>query len=107
MQRPRSSGWTKSAQAWITEIERGDFNREFILDRPMMERVHAQKFTVALDVGCGEGRFCRMLRSCGIRTVGIDPTEALIEYARRSDPNGDYRLGRVEGSSLRTTHLTS
>jgi 2-polyprenyl-3-methyl-5-hydroxy-6-metoxy-1,4-benzoquinol methylase len=96
MPRSRSNGWTESAEAWISEIERGDFNREFILDRPMMERIHAQKFTIALDVGCGEGRFCRMLRSCDIRAVGIDPTEALIGHARQSDPSGDYMLGRAE-----------
>jgi 2-polyprenyl-3-methyl-5-hydroxy-6-metoxy-1,4-benzoquinol methylase len=38
-----------------------------------------EAFTSALDVGCGEGRFCRMIREQGISTVGIDPTRALLE----------------------------
>jgi ubiquinone/menaquinone biosynthesis C-methylase UbiE len=53
-------------------------------------------FWTALDVGCGEGRFCRMLQVAGISTVGIDPTEELLRQARRRDPKGDYRIGRAE-----------
>ncbi len=37
-----------------------------------------------------------MLEALGIKTVGIDPTEALIRHARQQDPEGDYRIGRAE-----------
>jgi SAM-dependent methyltransferase len=88
-----SNGWTESAQAWIADMGlKGDFGREFVLDAPMLERVEARGFKTALDVGCGEGRFCRMLRARCIQTIGVDPTEALIEHARREDPAGDYRI---------------
>jgi SAM-dependent methyltransferase len=43
-----------------------------------------------LDVGCGEGRFCRMLGAEGIACTGVDPTRALIERARELDPGGAY-----------------
>jgi len=76
--------------------EQGDFSRKFVLDAPMLERVRGRGFEAALDIGCGEGRFCRMLKACGIRTVGIDPTEDLILHARKRDPEGNYRLGRAE-----------
>jgi len=76
--------------------DHGDFSRRFVLDAPMMERIQGRGLKVALDVGCGEGRFCRMLQTCGIQTVGVDPTEALIEHALHRDPNGDYRIGRAE-----------
>ncbi|MFV3130795.1 class I SAM-dependent methyltransferase [Niveispirillum sp. KHB5.9] len=49
-----------------------------------------------MDVGCGEGRFCRILRDLGIRTTGIDPTRALLDRARTLDPTGDYRLETAE-----------
>ena len=92
-----SGGWAESAEAWIAEIgDRGDYGREFVLDVPMMARIKDRGYTNALDVGCGEGRFCRMLQACGIRTVGIDPTEPLIQHARLQDPQGDYRIGRAE-----------
>jgi SAM-dependent methyltransferase len=92
-----TDGWNESAQAWLAEMgERGDFSREFILDPPMLARIDAGRFTTALDVGCGEGRFCRALTARGIRTTGIDPTETLLTEARRRDPGGDYRSGRAE-----------
>lgn len=49
-----------------------------------------------LDVGCGEGRFCRMLRDRGADTVGIDPTPPLLGTARERDPDGSYLLGKAE-----------
>jgi SAM-dependent methyltransferase len=91
------NGWDESASAWIASLKTsGDFAREHVLDAPMLERVRAGRFTTALDVGCGEGRFCRMLQPLGIETVGIDPTEQLLRHARQQDPTGDYRLGRAE-----------
>jgi SAM-dependent methyltransferase len=80
--------------------ERGDYAREFVLDPPMLERIRAKKFATALDIGCGEGRFCRMMQQSGIQTTGIDPTEALIQQARRLDPHGDYRIGIAEALNL-------
>jgi SAM-dependent methyltransferase len=62
----------------------------------MLSRVSAGRFTNALDVGCGEGRFCRMLKAAGVAATGIDPTPALLETAQRRDPDGDYRPGRAE-----------
>jgi SAM-dependent methyltransferase len=92
-----TNGWNESAAAWIAVMgEDGDFSRKHVLDKPMMERIRAGNFKSALDVGCGEGRFSRMLKAAGIQTVGIDPTEILIEEARRRDPAGDYRLAAAE-----------
>ena len=91
------SGWPEAAAAWIADMgEAGDYGRACVLDRPMLERIHGRRFATALDVGCGEGRFCRMLQAAGISTVGIDPTEALVRQARRRDPKGDYRIARAE-----------
>src|SRR3954471_4019464 len=92
-----SDGWTASAAAWIVEQgEDGDYGRRFVLDAPMRARIEGRGFRNALDVGCGEGRFCRIMQRAGIRTTGIDPTEALLARAMKLDPQGDYRLGRAE-----------
>ncbi len=96
---PGVDGWEDSAEAWLRAMgDEGDFARRFVLDAPMLERValSASKGATALDVGCGEGRFCRLLQTQGLRTVGIDPTAALIERARECDPAGDYRVSRAE-----------
>ena len=91
------SDWDQSAQAWITEMgDRGDWSREHVLDPAMLGRLAGRRFERALDVGCGEGRFCRLLGAAGIPAIGIDPTAALLEQARRRDPSGDYRLANAE-----------
>jgi len=98
-----NNGWELSAQAWIDSMgERGDWAREHVLDPVMLGRVAAGQHGRALDVGCGEGRFCRMLKATGINTTGIDPTAQLLETARRRDPSGDYRLGRAEQLEFET-----
>lgn len=92
-----SDGWDDSAGAWIAEQgDRGDFGRRHVLDGPMLARIRGRDFGTALDVGCGEGRFCRMLRHEGIRAVGVDPTDGLLQRARALDPDGDYRTGTAE-----------
>jgi len=92
-----NDGWDTSAQAWIDSLgERGDWGREHVLDPVMNDRVSRGGFKNALDVGCGEGRFCRRLKTLGIAATGIDPTEQLVAMARARDPLGDYRLGRAE-----------
>jgi SAM-dependent methyltransferase len=92
-----NDGWNQSAQAWIDNSgEHGDDSRRYILDPVMQQRLVARRYSRALDVGCGEGRFCRLMQGQGIATVGIDPTTALIEEAQRRDPAGDYREGVAE-----------
>ncbi len=92
-----SGGWDQSAPAWL-EVQRdgGDFGRRFVLDAPMLARIRGRGFRTALDVGCGEGRFCRLMQAEGLMTVGVDPTVAFIERARVCDPAGDYRIDRAE-----------
>src|SRR3954471_24592362 len=92
-----SNGWEQSAQAWISSIgERGDWAREHVLDPVMLGRMGRGRFARALDVGCGEGRFCRMLKAAGVTAIGIEPTGPLLETARQRDPSGDYRRGVAE-----------
>jgi SAM-dependent methyltransferase len=92
-----SQGWDESAQAWINVMgEEGDWGRRYVLDTPMLTRVRNGQYRNAVDIGCGEGRFCRMLHKLGIRSVGIDPTNSFIERARQQHAEGDYRVGRAE-----------
>ena len=90
-------GWDASAAAWIAiQGEAGDFGRVHVLDTPMLALVDELAPARLLDVGCGEGRFCRMLAARGIAATGIDPAAALIAQARALHPAGDYRVAGAE-----------
>ena len=92
-----TDGWDDSAAAWLEEMgQAGDYGRAFVLDPAMRERLRRRSWRRALDVGCGEGRLCRMLRSDGVEAVGLDPTAALLAAARERDPTGRYVDGRAE-----------
>lgn len=91
------NGWQSSAEAWIADMgDSGDFSRRYVLDPVMLPRALARSPRNALDVGCGEGRFCRMLTHYGVRTTGIDPTPALIGTARNRDAKGTYLEASAE-----------
>lgn len=90
------TGWDQSAAAWLNTIgAAGDFGRVAVLD-PVMTGLASRYSGKAIDVGCGEGRFVRMLKTQGFDTCGIDPTVALIEAAQARDPGGDYRVAGGE-----------
>jgi SAM-dependent methyltransferase len=52
----------------------------------------------ALDVGCGMGRWTRLLHARGARVTGIDPTQEMLEAALRLSPDLDYR--RMSATAL-------
>lgn len=62
---------------------------------PWEARLVAAHFPAAparvLDLGCGAGRTTIALRRLGYRVIGIDLAPALLEAARRLDPDLDVR----------------
>ena len=92
-----NNGWQASAAAWIADMgDDGDFGRRYVLDPVMVPRALACSPRMALDVGCGEGRFCRALEAHGISTVGLDPTPALVDAARARNARGQLVRGQAE-----------
>ncbi|WP_312526833.1 class I SAM-dependent methyltransferase [Paracoccus sp. (in: a-proteobacteria)] len=91
------NGWERSAAAWIADMgENGDFSRRHVLDGPMLARVRTKPHRNALDVGSGEGRFCRMLQEMGLTTIGVEPTQTLRATAQSRDQTGTYVAARAE-----------
>jgi SAM-dependent methyltransferase len=82
--------WDKSAAAWIALLERGHFNRTHLLDPVLLRMAGDVAGCLIVDVGCGEGRFCRILSGHGAVTIGIEPTRDLITEATRRHPDGCY-----------------
>jgi SAM-dependent methyltransferase len=98
--------WEESAQAWIASLgERGDRGREFVLDPAMKPLLVAGGYRRALDVGCGEGRLCRMMADMGIAVTGLDPTPSLIAYAHNAHPAGHYVQAGGEAMPFDDAHF--
>lgn len=47
----------------------------------------------AVDVGCGAGRAVAELLDSGVKAVGVDVSEEMIEVARQRWPQADLRVG--------------
>jgi SAM-dependent methyltransferase len=91
------NGWQDSSKAWIADMgEHGDFGRRYVLDPVMLPRALARRPQHALDVGCGEGRFCRLLRQQQVKVTGLDPTPGLLNVAKQRDPRGAYLQASAE-----------
>jgi len=83
--------WKQSAEAWIRDQgEQGDWSRRFILDPALEEVLREVEGKAVLDLGCGEGRYCRVLKGKGAEVTGIDPVPRFIEQARALDPVSRY-----------------
>ena len=73
------SQWTKYAEDWI---ETDQSVRTGMLDSWMLDALGNVAGKTVIDIGCGEGRFSRILSERSAVVSGIDLTDALIERAR-------------------------
>ena len=91
--------WSASADAWDRAVSE-DINRIGLLDSRALRLMGDVAGLRVLDVGCGEGRFVRMLRERGADAEGLDPVIRLIELAAHRSPEAYWHLGTAEKMSL-------
>jgi len=101
-QREGAEGWAASARAYITFQDGPDPHRTLLLDPVMLDLCGDVRDRRALDAGCGEGRFARMLAERGARVVALDLTGELIAAAQaRSGGHHACVRGTAEALPLR------
>jgi len=95
--------WKQLAPAWIRQVREGtNPTRRGLLDLPMIQACGDVRGLKALDCGCGEGRFCRMLLDRGAELVlGVDLCPPMISAASElATGKDDYVLGDVQDMSF-------
>ncbi len=97
----QDGGWAESARAYIAFQDAGDPNRTLLLDPVMLRLCGDVAGLRAIDVGCGEGRFSRMLADRGAQVTGIDFTDEMVRTARDRDTRGAYVRGSAEDLPFR------
>ena len=96
MEAEGAKGWDASAEAWIARVDSGDPAREILLDPVVLEMCGEVSGLTALDVGCAEGRYSRMLAARGAVVTGFDPCRALVAAATARHPAGKYLIASAE-----------
>jgi len=91
------ASWANSVEAWIRRIDEGEPNRELLLDPVMLDLCGEVRGVRVLDVGCGEGRFSRMLEARGATTFALDPTAGMVAAAKA---RGTHRTIRAAAERL-------
>ncbi len=86
--------WTDAAEDWFQQDQSV---RTGMLDSWMLKALGDVTGTKVLDIGCGDGRFSRLLAGSGANVTGVDLTEPFIERARSlAVGNETYIVGDAE-----------
>ncbi len=62
--------------------ECGDFAKRHLLNPALLRLLGEVRGRRVLDAGCGNGYFSRMLAERGAHVVGVEPTDAMVAFAR-------------------------
>jgi len=87
-----SESWEAHASEWIKWARAPGHDSYWRFHRDQFLRLLPPPGRRTLDVGCGEGRLTRHLKSLGHIIVGIDSSPSLVAAARALDPSMDIRL---------------
>ena len=74
----------------------------------VMERVYRQlqrsePFSVALDIGCGAGLSTKALAGFAKKRIGLEPAEAMLQWASTVAPGAYFAAGAAEAIPLRNS----
>ena len=90
--------WEAMAEDWISRLQDVETShREAMLDGWMLDAVGDVSGRKVVDLGCGEGRFSRMLAERGALVTGVDLCRPFIEFAKKHQVSDEaYLIGDME-----------
>ena len=79
--------WETQANEWIDWARTPGHDSYWQFHRDQFLQIVPAPGVLTIDVGCGEGRLTRHLKSSGHQVIGIDASPSLVAAARASDPS--------------------
>lgn len=97
--------YSNYAKQWAARMRSGENTAHEYLEKPAMyKRLPDLTGKSVLAVGCGTGEECEHLKSLGAsKVVGIDVSEGLIEYAKKSYSDIEFHVMDMENIELDQT----
>jgi ubiquinone/menaquinone biosynthesis C-methylase UbiE len=86
-----SDAWEQEARNWIDWARAPNHDTYWRFHRDQFLALLPAPGKLTADVGCGEGRLPRDLKTIGHQVIGLDVSQTMIDAAREADPDGDYR----------------
>jgi ubiquinone/menaquinone biosynthesis C-methylase UbiE len=62
------------------------------------KEIEMASYDTVIDVGCGTGALCSVLREKGLSVTGVDPAEKMLDIARKTTQGENIRF--VKGSTV-------
>ena len=87
-----SAAWDAEAENWVAWAREPGHDSYWTFHRDVFRQLLPEARGRSLDVGCGEGRLPRDLKTWGYRVAGVDASATLIRHAQEADPEGEYRV---------------
>jgi ubiquinone/menaquinone biosynthesis C-methylase UbiE len=85
-----AEGWKTESEHWAAWARTPGHDSYWRSHREQFFPFIPSPGALTVDIGCGEGRVSRDLKSAGHTVIGVDISEKLIELARAADPTGQY-----------------
>ncbi len=66
------------------------------LFRAMIDATSIGADNRVLDIGCGAGHSCALIKATGATVVGVDAAQGLVDYANKTFDGIDFQVGGIE-----------
>jgi SAM-dependent methyltransferase len=83
--------WEGQAEAWVSWARKPGHDTYWRFHRDRFLELVPPAGRLTVDVGCGEGRLARDLKSLGHTVLALDRSPTMVRHAREADPELDVR----------------